>query len=284
VRLPLVALLAAAAVPPGAEPVPVDGRTGILAAPRPLVAFLETHGSEEQHRFLRSLVEDDRFGRAFDDVVVEFGSARYQVTIDRYVRGERVSAASLARVWTRTTQTSGVWNAPVYRDFFAAVRRANLQRPPEERVRVLLGDPTIDWRRIRRAGCPRRPGRDCLDWWIGRRNEHYARVVLDKVLARGRRALLIAGAFHLVRPPAGPFANETALIERARPGSVYAVKPHERFGGPDAEELERRVSRWPAPALVDVRGTWLGAVPAGQAFGEGSSVSPAGSRSASTVT
>lgn len=269
-RLALLAVLGLAAIPPGSEPVRVDGPTGVFvaAARQPLVAFLETHGSAAQHQFLRSLVADERFGQAFDDVVVEFGSARYQVTIDRYVRGETVSAASLARVWTQTTQRSGVWNHPIYQEFFAAVRRANLRRAPAERVRVLLGDPPIDWRRIRTTTCPRRRGPTCLDWWIGRRTEHYARVVLEKVLARGRRALLVAGAFHLLRPPAGQAWNETALIERRYPGSVYAVKPHEFFGGPDREELERRVSTWLAPALAELRGTWLGAVPAAQAFGD----------------
>ncbi len=196
--LALLALVLApavgAALPPGSDPVPVDPYVGLLGQfeHRPLVAFLEQHGSAPQHRFLRSLVLRPEFGRTVDTVVVEFGSARYQVTIDRYVRGERVPLSSLSRVWTQTTQDSGVWNDPVYRDFFRAVRAANAQRPAAERIRVLLGDPPIDWRRIRTRTCPRRPGPSCLEYWIGLRGEHYASVVLDKVLARGQRALLIA--------------------------------------------------------------------------------------------
>ena len=261
---------ALAAIPPGADPVPRDPFAVVFAEfeRTPIVAFLETHGSADQHRFLRALVTQPAFGRLVDDVVVEFGNARYQVTIDRYVRGERVPATSLSRVWMRTTQTSGVWNDPIYREFFRAVRTANLQRPPGERVRVLLGDPPIDWRRIRRAYCPRRPTPNCLDYWIGRRTEHYASVVLGKVLARGRRALLVAGAHHLVRPPADRPSNETGMIEQRYPGAVFTVKPHDRFGGPDAEELERRVAAWPSPSLALTRGTWLGALPPAVAFGE----------------
>ena len=120
-----------AAIPPGPDPTPVDAYAGLLSQfeRRPLVAFLEQHGSAPQHRFLRSLVLRPEFGSTVDAVVVEFGSARYQVTIDRYVRGERVPLSSLSKVWTRTTQDSGVWNDPVYHDFFRAVRAANAGRP-----------------------------------------------------------------------------------------------------------------------------------------------------------
>jgi hypothetical protein len=270
VGLALVPMLVGA-IPAGPDPVPRDAYGALFeaAGQRPLVAFLETHGSSTQHEFLRSLVGRPEFGRTFDDVVVEFGSARYQVTIDRYVRGERVPRSSLSLVWRRTTQVSGVWNDPAYEAFFRAVRRANVGRPPAERIRVLLGDPPIDWRRIRTTRCPRRPRPSCLEYWIGRRGDHYANVVLDKVLARGRRAFLLAGAFHLIRPPAGQQWNETAIIERRHPGAVFTVKPHELFGGPDWEELGRRMERWPVPSLALTRGTWLGALPAAYAFGDG---------------
>lgn len=279
-RVALIVLLlapcAAAAIPPGADPVPLEPYGALLEQfeRRPLVAFLEQHGSATQHRFLRSLVARPEFGRTVDAVVVEFGSARYQVTIDRYVRGERVLLSSLSRVWRRTTQVSGVWNDPVYRDFFRAVRAANAGRPPGERIRVLLGDPPIDWRRIRTSRCPRRPRPSCLEYWIGRRGEHYASVVLDKVLARGGRALLIAGAFHLIRPPEGEAWNETGILERRHPGSVFTVKPHESFGGPDWQELDRRLAAWPVPSLAVTRGTWLGALDASLAFTYATSSNP----------
>ena len=59
-----------------------------------------------------------------DDFVVEFGNARYQDTVDRYVSGMRVKPAQLRRVWRDTTQV-GSWDSPMYAAFFKAVRRGN---------------------------------------------------------------------------------------------------------------------------------------------------------------
>ena len=230
-RLALALLVLApalgAAIPPGPDPTPVDPYVGLLGQfeKRPLVAFLESHGSATQHRFLRSLVMRPDFGRTVDALVVEFGSARYQVTIDRYVRGERVPLSSLSRVWRRTTQDSGVWNDPIYHDFFRAVRAANAERPASERIRVLLGDPPIDWRQISTRTCSRRPRPSCHEYWLGRRGPHYANVVMTKVLARGQRALLIAGVFHLIRPPpdscgARPGSSSAAIREASSPSSL----------------------------------------------------------------
>jgi len=69
-------------------------------------------------------------------IAVEFGSATEQSTLDRYIRGENVSPAQLAQVWKTTTElNNGVWDSPVYPDFFAAVREINLKLPADARIR-----------------------------------------------------------------------------------------------------------------------------------------------------
>jgi hypothetical protein len=58
-----------------------------------------------------------------DDIVVEFGNALYQDTIDRFVSGQPVDNADLRPVWRNTTQSPGeTWDAPVYEQFFRTVR------------------------------------------------------------------------------------------------------------------------------------------------------------------
>lgn len=233
-------------------PQPEEGVSGVvrLFEERPLVAFAEQHHSRAQHAFLRRLVADPRFAAAVDDVVVEFGNARFQRVVDRWTSGRAVAFTEVRRAWAETTQRSAWTLTPVYEQFFRTVRAVNTRRPASAHIRIVLGDPPIDVRKVRAA-----------DWqrWIDRRNTHYAGVVEREVLAKGRRALLVAGAYHLLR---GPHPNETVMIERKRPGSIAVVLPHVGFVGDGAVERERRLAQLPSPSLLPTLGTWLADVPA----------------------
>jgi hypothetical protein len=102
-----------------------------LFADTPIVAFGERHGSRNEHRVLQALVCDRRFADVVDVIIVEFGNARLQDVIDRYVGGDDIDADELATIWRETTQRSGVWEAPVYRQFFDIVRSVNQGRGPK---------------------------------------------------------------------------------------------------------------------------------------------------------
>jgi hypothetical protein len=191
-----------------------------------VVAIGETHGSQLEHAFLRSLLMDPRLIGVIDDVAVEFGSARHQDTIDRFVQGEAVSEAELSLVWTDTTQQSGVWNDPIYQQFFELVREQNLTRATDDRLRVLLGDPPIDWDKVtHRTDCDPFDS-SCLDFWIMGRDEHFAAVVRDESLARGRRVLAIAGSGHILRNPGMEFPiSLTDRLDATHPGQTWALLP-----------------------------------------------------------
>jgi hypothetical protein len=73
--------------------VPVDPITGILDAfqSHNVVALGEgLHGNAQGHAFRLALIRDPRFPTIVDDIVVEFGNARYQALMDRFVQGEEV--------------------------------------------------------------------------------------------------------------------------------------------------------------------------------------------------
>src|SRR5581483_9177012 len=145
-------LLAALGLAPRAhaEPAPqvspaVDG-TLALFREKSVVALGDAHGLAQEEDFYSALVRDPRFAAQVGNVVVEFGGEAAQDTVDRYVAGEAVPLTELRRVWTDVvgwfpgeTQLLG------YINFFAAVRAANLKLPPAQRVKVWLGEPTIDW-------------------------------------------------------------------------------------------------------------------------------------------
>jgi hypothetical protein len=105
-----------------------------------------------------------------------------------------------------------------------------------------------------------------------RRDTSFASVVIDQVLARHRKALLVIGAAHVLRRPISwrsathpPAPTVTMLIESKYPNSTYIVVPHDDFGDRNGE-LEPRLANWPAPSLAEVRGNWLGLLDAGAIF------------------
>ena len=107
-----------------------------------IVALGEDHGRREDSDLRIALVRHPDFVKKVRAIVVEFASTTEQATLDRYIQGENLSRAQLQQVWTTTTQgTNGVWDAPSYADFFAAVRDVNSRLPAESRVRVFGGDP-----------------------------------------------------------------------------------------------------------------------------------------------
>lgn len=268
-----------AAAVTGEKPLPSPSRgvDAVIEAfeRHPVVALGEMHGSVAEHRFIRQLLTDNRFPSSARNVVVEFGSARYQAVIDRYVAGKKVRLAQLRKVWEETTQTSGVWNAPVYRQFFKTVRSLNAHRPRSKQIRVWLGDPPINWAKIRSCSTPevdwQRP--ECIDYWYQNRDSHFA-AVTNRVLASGGHALLIAGSAHLHRiPSADPPETVPELVEAEHPGSVYIVVPYGRFAKPHPE-IEDAIRSWSFGSIAAIAGTRLADVSMTDVFGESDDRNP----------
>jgi len=241
--------------------VPVDPIEGVLDAfeSHELVALDEgDHGNDRGHAFRLALLRDPRFAAIVDDIVVEFGSARYQAVMDRFVQGEAVEPESLRRVWQDTTQPHDIWDGPIYEEFYRAVRDVNASLPPDDRLRVLLGDPPIEWESV--------DSRADHATWFAQRDSFPATLIEQEVLAKGRRALLIYGSGHLVRHVIGinysesdePYALPLVkLLERSAPRpSVFTVWTN-TFTELDA--IQASVTEWTVPSLTLVSGTVLGA-------------------------
>lgn len=111
------------------------------------------HGNVQGHAFRLALVRDSRFPTVLNDIVVEFGNARYQPLMDRFISGEEISDRELRRVWQDTTMPNPLFDSPIYEEFLRAVRGVNASLPPEGQVRVLLGDPPIQWEHVTTTHC-----------------------------------------------------------------------------------------------------------------------------------
>jgi hypothetical protein len=240
---------------PDAKPMdPVDAIVDAFRT-HSLVAVADPHGSEQAHAFRLALIRDPRLAGVVNDVVIEFGTARYQDIVDRFIRGEDVPFTSLRHVWEDTTQIEFDWDLPIYEEFLRAVRAVNATRRPEQRFRVVLGDPPMDWENVHSS-----------DDYLARmktlnRDEHAVGVIRREVLAKNRRALVIYGGQHLLRKNAIPDATDewargvVALLERPGIASVFTIDPETRI---PLVTSQSGIAMWPIPSLALLKGTRLG--------------------------
>jgi hypothetical protein len=221
-----------------------------------IVALSEgPHNNQKGHDFRLALVRDPRFGRLVNDVVVEFGNSRYQPVMDRFTAGADVPYRELRHVWEDTTMPGPIWDSPVYYEFFAAIRDVN--RATGSHIRVLPGDPPIDWASIRGAGQ--------IDAYYPQRSPHAAAVIQREVLKKNHRALVVYGEGHLIGR--GTRADTlVAILERDSQARIFTIS--NRYA--DLSRFQTG-SAWPVPSLILVEGTTLGAEPYGRLVGDDAS-------------
>ena len=226
----------------------VDAVTGILRIldSVPIVAIGDMHSVAEEGAIYQRLVRHPQFPEKVDDLILELGNELYQGVADRYVSGQAVPVDSLRMIWENTTQGPLLTStAPMYTTLFDAVREVNAGRPPTQRVRILLGDPAVEWRTITREEL----------WEIHKlRGDRMRQIARDSVIAKGRRGIIIAGFTHLIRRPA---AGGTDRKWGDLSGKVFVVRPHLGFGGPTARH-EAVIDSLPPGSLIRLRDTFIG--------------------------
>ncbi len=192
-----------------------------------IVALGESHGNFTMDLNLWiSMVRNPAFRKKVRNIVVEFGSTTEQSTLDRYIRGENVSKAQLEQVWKTTTQaSSGVWDSPIYAEFFAAVREVNLKLQTDAQIRILGGDPGPGDKRSREVAA--------------------VSVLKEQVLEKRHKALVIYGASHFYRTLPQEYlstmGDDTGMVrrlERDFPNSTFVVLPIGRLNRPPAVKKE----------------------------------------------
>ena len=253
----LFALLAAGSLAAQEQPkpaVPVDPATAIVEAfkTHQVVAISDAHGNEQNQAFIKSLIRDPRFAATVNDIVIEFGNARYQGIVDRFVRGETVADDSLRLVWQNTTVANEI---PVDPEFFSTVRWVNAKLPRARQIRLLLGDPPIDWSAVNT--------REDHFKWLAMRDSHPAALVMLEVLAKQRRALLVYGHLHFQRKNVFSdldmqdwrMQTIVSLIESATPTKIFSIWQL----GDALKTVQPDVASWKTPSVAIVRGTAIGA-------------------------
>jgi hypothetical protein len=216
-----------------------------------IVALGEAHGRRPDSDLRIALVRHPDFAKKVRSIVVEFGSTTEQSILERYIRGENVSSAQLKQVWKTTTQAAnGVWDSPVYADFFAAVRDVNSRLPANARIRVFGGDPGPGDHRSRETAA--------------------VSVLKEQVLQKNEKALVIYGAAHFYRTmPAdilsrmGKDIGIARILDIEYPGRTLVLIP---VGGridlpagaivridPDYQKFDRGLKTQARPVLVPLQ-------------------------------
>jgi len=192
-----------------------------------IVALGEWHGRIRLDSDLRiALVRHPDFAKKVRSIMVEFGSTTEQSTLDRYIRGENVSPAQLAQVWKITTQAAnGVWDSPIYVNFFAAVRDVNSKLPADARICVFGGDPGPGDNRSRETAA--------------------VAVLKEQVLQKHGKALVIYGAAHFYRTFPGDYLSSMGdekgiarMLEIDYPGRTFVVIPVGPLDRPPAVKVD----------------------------------------------
>jgi hypothetical protein len=264
--LPALLLALASLSPAQADPSSKNASAVVLQAfeTHDIVMLGEIHNNKQEYEWLQSLVANPEFADRVDDVVVELGNSLYQKSVDRYIAGEAVPIEEVQRAWRNTLGLGDP--PPIYGDLYKTVRETNMRRHGKHQMRVLCGDPYVDWGKIKT--------RDDVGPFMGHRDQWYAQVVKDEVLAKHHRAFLIAGSNHFIRGQGHPNRPQSVRQNHRKqrrwdnPGYIEpelqraGAKTFLILAGTNAvkgyDDLDHRFDSWPAPSIALLNGNWVG--------------------------
>ena len=241
--------LDAASAPPA--PKVVTATDGIFAAfqTRPLVGLGEWHGLAQMLDFYAVLLRDTRFAHDVGNIVLEVGDAAQQSVVDRYVNGEHVPYGELRKVWADTVGWFPTVTQAGSINIYSTIRDVNMKLPPEQRIKVWLGEPPIDWPSIKAKA----------EWEVleRQRDSYPAELISREILSKGKKALVIYGVGHMGLYPG--YDNLRTRLEALHPGALFIVTPYVGYGPKDcAARFERHIKGWPVPSLVSpIKGSAL---------------------------
>jgi hypothetical protein len=210
----------------------------------------EANGLKDINDFILSLIRNPAFAGKVNDIEVECGNSLYQLVLDRYIAGEDVPFTEVRKVWRNTTQ-SMCGMSGFFEQFFPLVLAINQKFPPGKRLRVLAGDPPIDWDHIKTS-------EDAMKFFD--REPSIVSVMEKEVLSKHRKALMLFGTFHLFH---GVGESAVSIYEKDYPNLTFVISELGVFDTDLPTLSSSRLATWPVPSLARAKGTWLGALDLG---------------------
>jgi len=250
VLLTIVAILSASgqAKPSGADPVPEPAISAILTAfdIHDVVGMPAGHGLKDLDDLILTLIRNPAFWKKVNDIELECGNSLYQDVLDRYTSGADVPLREVQKVWRNTSQPACGLSG-FYEQVVPLVRAINQKLPRGKGLRVLCGDPPLDWDQIRTAEDSHKAVLSL------RRDTSIASVIEKDVLSKHRKALMLMGTFHLLHG-----VGAITLYERTHPNSTFVISESGTFGTNAADLANSPFTAGPVPALARIQNTWMG--------------------------
>jgi hypothetical protein len=235
--------------PTASEATPEPAIPAILAAfdRYEVVAMPEAHGMKDVDDFILSLIRDPAFPVKVNDIEVECGNSLYQPVLDRYIAGEDVPFTEVRKVWRNTTQSMCGYTG-FFEQLFPLVRAINQKLPTTKRIRVLAGDPPIDWAKVKSSG-------EALQFV--EREASIVSVMEKEVLSKHRKALMLFGPFHLLH---GIDDSAVSAYEKDYPHLTFVISDLRMYDTDRPVASIRPFASWRNPSIALTKGTWLGAL------------------------
>jgi hypothetical protein len=222
-----------------------------------VIALADSHWRKVDSDLRIRLVRHPEFPNKVRSIVVEFGNSLYQPILDRYIQGDDVPLSDVEHVWRDATNGTGGNDSPVYAEFFAAVRDVNRTLPAATRLRVIAGDPPIDWSKVQTRA-------DFHEYGDGDRRD-FPVSLHGVAVKRGEKALVIYGSTHIGRPkfplwaaaPESMASQALGTFKAVQVTSPARVLTVDTIAGPNPayEKLEAAFQSRGRPVLASLNGT-----------------------------
>jgi len=174
----------------------------------------------------------------------------YQPVLDRYIQGDDVPLRELQQVWLSTFIGSRGQVSSAYPDFLAAIRDVNSRLPAGQRLRVLAGEPGIDWTRD--------PSPADRQRYSGLRTETPVSH-LRTAAKSGAKALVVYGSGHvwhregrITRTLEGENAGRVFVVDTLAPVLTSQTGPEVAGLQNALQSLERTIDSTERPVLVSL--------------------------------
>lgn len=225
-----------------------------------LIALGENHDRKQDQDLRIDIVRSPEFQATVRNIVVECGNALYQHTLGRYIAGEPVSDEEIRHVWRDTVSSpvSAGTLPPTCESLLHEVRLINQHLPNQRKLRVLAGDPPIDWAKVRT--------KENFLAFLMSRDEYPARLIRREILLKKEKGLIIYGAGHIWRKVLNQPPNLSTLLDGDSPGQLFTVL---RIGGvvPPSNDFEVFVRDKKPPIFLQLADTSVGKLSANQVIG-----------------